>query len=265
MHAAAEVVAQDEKLYEEYLAARLGQVEEEFRAARIALATDPGDTLKAAQTLLAEQALMAARADLKAQQAKTGSMIRLVQRTQSAGLNGRSHNIKPSHPLARPATHVTPSTPTKIDTARPVRPVATRPDTTAVSTKPAYGNKPNENFRTVQAIKARQALLKARQALDEAMHHAPVSARTTPSDHRHPGFGTTQSIAPRKIALQPKQRTDIKECPNCTASMALSVTRCGCGFDFPVGGPDLPGLPLTTKDLTILAKETRFFRINKRG
>jgi hypothetical protein len=262
---ATEVVAQDERLYEEYLAARLSQAEEEYRAAREAQANDPDDTYKAVQTLLAEQALHAARAELEAQRNNVNIMKHETRQTSRVRIEGPQNKTKPTPISTTGATHQPAGPPKPVRAIRSVRPPPFRSGPKSMPMKSEPASKPDENFRVAQAAKARQALLKAKPALDKSMDLSQPSRRLNSPIRSMAEVRSPQSVTARKVPLPPKKPVDSKECPNCTANLAFRVMRCRCGYGFPVGGPDLPTLPLDTSERAILLAETRFGRIIKRG
>jgi hypothetical protein len=118
--AALENEAQEEKLYLDYLTARLAQAEEDLKRARAAAAEDPESHNKAAEVLAAEQAMLSARAELSEQVARVhGANQKLLsvrsvtrQEAQKAkaapviALKPQSKPAPPPKPVAKPAVPV---------------------------------------------------------------------------------------------------------------------------------------------------------------
>ncbi|MCK7497310.1 MAG: hypothetical protein MZW92_45760 [Comamonadaceae bacterium] len=111
---------------------------------------------------------------------------------------------------------------------------------------------------TASALPSMSSTHKAAAALDAikrakaretvaAMPATPTVSSTPPESFR----AEQAARASRAIAERPAAPNS-KDCPNCTASVPLAATRCGCGFSFPVSSNDLPTLTLCTGDFTAL-------------
>jgi hypothetical protein len=95
-----------------------------------------------------------------------------------------------------------------------------------------------------------------------AMESAPRLTLEPSPEERFPNFGTPRApmeVPPKSMPpISPLLETPTppharsapktKDCPNCSASVALHVTRCRCGFDL-TAGSDIPGLPMSAADL----------------
>jgi hypothetical protein len=95
-----EVISQEEQLYRDYLAARAAQAEEDAKVAKTTAKHDPGNTVKAAEALLAEQTAMNARAELEAQDARAVAVKNRITVVRSR----RRKKPKTTAPVSRPAT-----------------------------------------------------------------------------------------------------------------------------------------------------------------
>jgi hypothetical protein len=152
-----EVISQEEKLYSDYLSARADQAEEAARVARQLATRDPGNTVKAADALLAEQTALAARSEYNAQNSRAHAVsarvkvVRASRRSRRVAKQAADRTKKPKpasvHAALAPAAPVaaapTPKpAPIAIASApKPVaQPVAAKPapkPTAAVQAAPA--------------------------------------------------------------------------------------------------------------------------------
>ena len=94
-------------------------------------------------------------------------------------------------------------------------------------------------FRAAQAAKADQALITAKAEQRAAQAGAGAA------------FRAAQSARAAQIVAT-VQAADTKECPSCTASVALLARACRCGFTFPAGSTELPVLTLSAVELAEL-------------
>lgn len=111
---------------------------------------------------------------------------------------------------------------------------------------------PNKAFRKAQAAKA-EKILRAAQAVQpvatvntEKLPEAPVvEAKTAPS----PIAAVPVKTAPRLYAAPDK-----KDCPNCTASVAVNSARCRCGYEFSSSEQLIPALTMSEEERAAFAK-----------
>lgn len=236
--AAVEVAIHEERLYHDYLAARVVQAEAEYEVARADATADPGDTYKAAQALAAEQALNTARAELRAQAQKTSQLKKLTARIapapRAAVPRAKSKHAVPARAPSKPIAiakpvKATPTVPTpKVAKAAPAivtPPPASKPAPAVARALPTA--KPSRAFRARQAKQAEAIILKAA-AVPSAMAPRP------------------QAIAPPPPAT--------KECPNCTSKVPANVPQCRCGFGFNAASMEMAALPLDAAALAILRR-----------
>ena len=85
--AALELAAQEEKLHEEYLAARVEQAAEAVRIAATVVAMEPGNARRAAEAARANRVVKAAKVELTAQQARV-TQAELAVITTTTGVTG---------------------------------------------------------------------------------------------------------------------------------------------------------------------------------
>jgi hypothetical protein len=86
-----EVISQEEQLYREYLAARADQAEKARQATRADAAREPGNNVKTAEALRAEQIAMSARAELSAQDERARAVKNRIKVVRS---NRRAKKVK---------------------------------------------------------------------------------------------------------------------------------------------------------------------------
>lgn len=94
-------------------------------------------------------------------------------------------------------------------------------------------------FRAKQAAKAEHALAVVKAEQLAAQTEAGAAFRAAQSAR------AAQIVATAKTA-------DSKECPSCTATVALVARACRCGFPFPMGTTELPALTLSAGELAEL-------------
>ena len=124
----------------------------------------------------------------------------------------------------------------------------------------------NEEIATAQAL-SEQTQTARRQMAEQAFR----AAQTAKAEHAliaakaeqlaaQPGTGAAFRAAQSARAAQivaAAQAEETKECPSCTATLALLATKCRCGFTFPAGLTELPALTLSPVELAELFGITR--------
>jgi len=261
--ATAAVALQEETLYEDYLSARVVQAEATLEVARGNAAADPTNTYKAAEVLVAEQALSAARAELRAQTERTAQLKKVSRRTEpAAGIPAPRPpavlEIKPAPTVAphklipkrEPARSKAPSAPV----AKPAE-IRSPPKPAA----PKQAAKPNAKFRNRQAAKAAAVVRAARIApppAPVAPATAPVAVKSLPAPVQKPAA----KAAPKKVTA-----AATKDCPHCTATVAAAVERCRCGFGFTNASFEMPSLSLDAGSSAIASDDIKFGITPRRG
>ncbi len=243
-HLAAEYALQQEKLYQDYLAARVAQAQAAAKTASIDAAADPENTLKAAQALRAHQTFLAAEAELTAQVARTKRLLD----TPHAKLEKTAVERKPESPpvnVGAPVVVPTIATPTTVS-------------------PPPVSAKPGVPFKALQSAKAKNLLprrapkkIVTRTEATKAIAPKPTQANVEP-----PAVVAAPTPAvetPRVASAAP-----LKECPNCSAKVPIATVRCRCGFDVSTPGIGVPALALDARTRAILA-DTHPVAIIKRG
>lgn len=273
--AATEVALQEETLYQDYLAARVVQAEAAVEVARSNAEVDPTNTYKAAQLLVAEQALNAARAELQNQSLRTAELKKISRSTRSAPapkpakppvIVARRPAPSPA-PIVKIKTTKTPFTPApaikpavKLTLAPPAPKPQPKPEIpppskaeSAQVTKPAetpirpplHAKKPGKKFRMRQAAKA-EAVVRAQTPVRPPAAVTPVA----------------EPVVAETTVSKPAAPTT-KDCPNCTAAVAVHVDRCRCGYEFPNASREMAPLSLDAGALAILANDTSVGRTRR--
>jgi hypothetical protein len=248
---AVEHLAQEERLYRDYLAARLVQAEAGLTVARGEASADPENQVKAAQALLAEQALNAARAELRA---LTARVSRETPRPRPAAPAPKA----PPAPfrkgqIAKPVSAGSPA-PVSRPTSAPKPAVGTSAGNTARATQ-----EPGPVFRAAQAVKA-ETVMQLKKV--EPKRAAPKPPPPTSASHAraHAAPPKPPVAAPRPVAAKKEAKTGSKvtkprkECPHCTALVPPEATRCRCGFNLPTVTVEMPPVALDAETLAVLAQ-----------
>lgn len=277
-----EQALRDEELYENYLIARAEQAQQAARAAQDALMDDPEDGNKAAEAELAREVAKSIETDLAEQRAKVEALRRTVDAK-------RPKPVIPVHtPIIVPASapSATPKPVSVVHDFTSVRmdpvphqvaatetthpevsviaipasePSSTAPATASSAASPAVSaRKAASVLNAIKQAKAREAAAQTRKSRKTASKKvaAPVEAPEAPSRIEvttvpPPVFRQEQSARAEQV-METRKHVDGKDCPNCTATVPVNTTRCGCGYAFISGGSDLPSLTLCTGDFTAL-------------
>lgn len=256
--------AQQERLYRDYLAARLVQAEAALKVARAEAAADPENQVKAAQALLAEQALNSARAELRAH-APSANRTRPAPRTPPAPSRKPSTPMTSSSPSAttRPAAPVAaPSTSLRAEQPVTLPAANNKASDDRVSAKPALRGqpatprataKPGPLFRAVQTVKA-EAAVQARKTAPKRLSPKTVTRSLATGTHATNAAATrTPAKTPPSPARAKAANPPRKECPHCTALLPLEAVRCRCGFSLPTVTAEMPAVALDAETLALLA------------
>jgi hypothetical protein len=265
-----EVIAQEERLYRDYLAARAEQAEQAMRSAKTAAAMDPRNTVKAAEALLAEQTALTARAELEAQGERAHAVKARIKVVRS---NRRARKAKSSS-----ASTVSPSTPVSARAAftSGPRPPAAPPTKASVpvgaptAALPAALQNPKSSLTAkpvatapIVAPPARPAASTtpkapiARATAAPAVVHRPAPAPApaadipsfTPAPTRKPTPIFNSAQAGRAAQLAPVTSTPTQlECPNCSSKVPARAKRCRCGYEMPLSASQIPSLTMSPED-----------------
>lgn len=285
---ALESIAEEERLYHDYLVARVTQAQDAAKTARKQAELDPDNHTKAADALFAEQALMTARGELAEQELRLRNAELHIQQkvfhrpkanapapkpvsghrnTASVVHMARSAERKRVTAKTRPAAAPAPVTPapqqsTPAPVARTAPAVPRREETPRIKPNPPVVHKPVEvrapvapaaiapvvADRPSEAFRAAQA---ARAQKVVTMTQRPTPKAPAPSAHIPAIATTAPAKTPRSAHAAPKAApAQTKECPHCWGVVPTAAPKCRCGYEFS-GGPDLPGLALSAADLAL--------------
>ena len=281
-----ETIAEEEKLYQEYLEARAAQSKHDLDVARTAQLSDPGDKTKTSNVLRAKQALTVVQQELSEQSTKTQTVMATARKAREAlPKKPEKPRVPKLQPEVVPLQPISAIAPTKLaaptehpPVKRPVAPVV--PVTTAVTVTPPqkppqktalvrrakFAKRapevpavvPNATFRATLAAKAEKALRQFKEAARAKMRATQASQPKVKAQPSPSKPAPVRLVPPLKVPdTSPLSSATVqsatKECPNCTATVTESVNRCRCGYDFPNNESELPGIPLSAGELSILA------------
>ena len=273
-----EIRLKAEELYENYLGARVEQAAKAVKTAQAEFVRDPSNPDKSDRVASAIREVQMAESALATQSARVAEMKKalLLPATWppapapvAASVKKRITTLKPAaiKPPAQVARKAVPVV-TNAAVVAPVPARAKRQDKTAqaasksTSTPPPAPRKPdnappaqtatpNPAFRQAQAAKA-EKILRAKntqptpvvKAVKEEARMVPVAEPKPPQT-----APITAKTAPRLYAPRDK-----KECPNCTASVAIAAARCRCGYEFPSSEQMIPALTISDEERAEFAK-----------
>lgn len=215
----------EEKLYEDYLAARATQTAQAVIAAQAAHKSNPRDSVVAAHVQEALDAAEQARAELAAQTAKIDELMKQLERerpreTAAAGADAPRASADP--PRASTVAPVAAATDRELPTPTVPAPRILKPALTA---------RASEVSSAAQALQEELARLRAHSdrpiratKLIKPQTPAPVVAKAPAPKPLAP------PAAPRMANGTATERT--KACPECSASLALTQENCACGYSF---------------------------------
>lgn len=236
-----DAAAQEERLYRDYLAARMVQAEAALTVARSEVSADPESQVKAAQALLAEQALNAVRAELRA---LTTRAARHATPPTGRVPAPEAQTRTPPPRRAEAAKNRVVDAPTPPPTPSP-KPVVRTPQPTPT----AATEKPGPVFRAAQAIKAEGVM----QTKKVEPKRAPAKKVAPPAPGAQPQAAPPAPAVAKPLPSAPAKATK-KECPHCTALLPFEATRCRCGFSLPTVTAEMPPVALDAETLALLAR-----------
>jgi len=225
-----EAIAQEERLYRDYLAARAEQAHRAWQTARTAAAIDPANTLKAAEALRAKQAALAARAELDGQDARAKAVSARIKVVRSNGSQRRRAPL-PNAASGRAPTSVHAALAPPSNSARPSPSV------------PAARTIPHELPKSATPVASQTVAtpIASRTVVTTPMAAATPTPTITPTSTS--AFRTTQANKAARVAAPTAQ-----ECQNCGAKLAPNTRRCRCGYEIPVSASQIPPLSMSAED-----------------
>ncbi len=262
------VLAHEERLYLEYLDARVTQTEADLKAARKRAAMDSNNGAYGAELLLARQAVNTARADRDVQIKKLNALevrLRTLKNDKHAEKSSGTRVQSSSAATAtKPAAHRANKRPAhaaqNIPAARKSSPVIVAKKLAPSVTTPA----------AAPTVKVPVLATPAPVIAVETTPIAAVPARETPKPAPVPtvpvvspvpgkSFHATQAMraslvvadaANAAVAAPPSQSPNKpagKSCPHCTSLVAQAIETCGCGYRFSSGAA-IPSLSISDLD-----------------
>jgi hypothetical protein len=255
-----EVIAQEEKLYSDYLAARAAQAEEAVQAAKVALQFDPANTVKAAEALLAQQTALSARAEHSSQKTRAHAVKERIKVVRASRRSRRVAKPQtPSRPMPTSMREVVaPPRPTRIAPAdippiqAPKKAVALKPAAVKATAAPKKQHpvRPKLIAPSAPPPAARPAPV-VTVVSQPVVQPKPAPAMITPKpvvyDKPTPAFNATQTTKAGSV-IPISARSPAHECPNCTATVRPGAKRCGCGFELTAGDNQIPALSLSPEE-----------------
>jgi hypothetical protein len=284
-----EIRLKAEELYENYLGARVEQAAKAVKTAQAEFAREPSNPGKSEQVASTIREVQIAKSALATQSAHIAVMKKAMSPTArpaapSPVATPARKRVTALHAVAtKPQARITrkpiPVLTDVVATApAPVRPkhetkvvaVTSKklPATAAPSRKPdiapavqsarkpeiappVQSATPNPAFRQAQAAKAEKILRAKITQPAPVVKAVKEEARMVPVAEPKPPQTTpiTAKTAPRLYAPRDK-----KDCPNCTASVALAAARCRCGYEFPSSEHLIPALAMSDEERAEFAK-----------
>lgn len=117
---------------------------------------------------------------------------------------------------------------------------------------PVQSATPNPAFRQAQAARAEKILRAKNTPPPPVVKQAKEEARLVPVAQPEPPKTTPVILA--KSAPRLYVPRDKKDCPNCTASVAVVAARCRCGYEFPSSEQLIPALAMSDEERAEFAK-----------
>lgn len=228
-------VLEDERLYEDYLAARAAQAAQAAVEARAAHQADPEDPLKKAAALKAIDDAETARAALAAQAA------RITQMTTHRG--GGAPRVVPSTAVFRGVSQAPAKTPTPPAPHTPVEPrsgvsakavveAAKALQAELAQMRRAEPSKATESAKKRRGGESGEARAPAASSPDK-VQSKPVAQATPPGA---PPASAKPATPPKPVTPQthageqPVSGLDPQACPHCTAVLPHGAQACRCGY-----------------------------------
>ncbi len=239
-----ELAAQEERLYEAYLAARLVQARTAVDEARRLAKHNPMDEGRRSMLADAETHLRAAEAELKVQRDKTAFAAAALEKAVPA-MPARKAGGAKSKSRRKAASPVVHAIPAEVKTADAVADIA---------------NSPTAAFRQAQE-RLRRAALAAQQSVQ-------AQAPTMPASDT-PALNTP--VAPKLFREQQTEQAErivtarsVRECPNCLADVPDDIALCKCGVNLAQNAQEMPELVLSTQEKKTLHESALASWINTR-
>jgi hypothetical protein len=270
-----EIRLKAEELYENYLGARVEQAAKAVKTAQAEFVRDPSNPDKSDRVASTIREVQMAESALATQSARVAEMKKALLPAAlpaapaqvAAPVKKRVTTLKPAaiKPPVQVARNAVPviTNAAAVASAEAKRqaktaqatpksppippPVSRKPDIVP----PVQTATPNPAFRQAQAAKAEKILRAKNTQPIPVVTAVKEEARMVPVAEPKPPQTTpiTARTAPRLYAPRDK-----KECPNCTASVAIAAARCRCGYEFPSSEQLIPPLAMSDEERAEFAK-----------
>lgn len=225
-----EQILEEERLYEDYLAARVTQASQTVMTAQAARMADPDNPIKATLATEAVQALEVARNELSQQSQRVAELQVMTQtRQRRASLrrapraNQMSEAAARTTSITRKAAEVTQAALALQVELKHLRGPAPEPAVEAMS------------IPTPKAPVADNTVAKGAVVADAKPHSAPAEAPVAARAADNPSPIVISAPAPS----HPIDAGHV-DCPLCSARVPRGTGECACGYSF--AGPTLPGV-----------------------
>lgn len=271
---ALEMVVQETEVYAEYLHVRMKQAMEAAEVAIAERARAPGDPAKSHAADVANKEYLEAKAEYE-QQMKMVAQVRreallmrekesLVVRQAQAVQAEKRPKAKKQTPIRKQAALSSQKTSKrsvtspritsgKTATSRAVMPVS-KQDIGRVSPSSAMRQK-----MATAVNSASERVWKMKSAIGDGVADAnralqAKSTATSAANIKNPAVAATK-VATRKFTAKQAEKAQAahKECPNCTAMVALEADECKCGFGFASGAQKMDGVSLSEEDRALFS------------
>ena len=262
---ALDIALQESEVYAEYLQVRMLQAKEIAEVAIAEQARSPDDAAKSSIAAEANTEFKAAKKEYDEQMALVAQLRRESLLSKDAEAHkaqaaawakaaqlASAKKLGQSNAAAVPAkTPASAAKPAAAKTTKPARPApaptrqvaAIKPATSQSSPSPAMRQKMADLANSAaQRSRAQQTVQKPIKAQQKNTVSAPQAAKKAPP---RPAVKTQPKTLPRLTANE-------KECPNCTAVVAMTLQECKCGFSFAQGADKMDGVGLSEEDRALL-------------
>ena len=281
-----EMIADEEALYEEYLAARAKQAVGAVESAKYQVSPDPADVNNNTDAVTrAKIEAKIAMTDLNAQRVRTVAANKIAAKDR----NKRIKTDKAKNRMAEIARKRKENADAKVENARIAKAAAEEAKKAKLAAeaekvktakiiadaeiarkkakaaeKAKKANAAAEKakkqtiaaFKSARARKTKQTMLAQKAKKQSAQKAMAKNARKT-SRHNTPDSAKAAATFRSTQAARIEKLLRNKECPNCTANVDKGIERCNCGFIFPKGASNLPPLTLNADEISELRSSNR--------
>ena len=259
-----EMLAEEEQLYQEYLAARVTQAEQEAQATKkVAQETGQSEAYQG-QIEDAELKTKLRQAELSEQAARAAEALRIAAAAKAERMQKAMVMAKIKAKEAQEKLDAINKQKAKLERAKLKAKIAAEAAKKArqkaisalkaaeAAKKSKSKSKASRAFKTAQAAKARQAIsnnLNCRVELKPIVYNNVSSnyqeQKQPEQKNQKTGVSAFRATQAKRAALL----ANFKECPNCTAQLKKNAESCKCGYIFQDGATDMPALSMDFNDI----------------